>query len=412
MKNIFLLLVFATSLAFAQDNNEEKCERLNKHFNELYDANNYIDPYFDWLSIKKDCKTFNPVTIEKVEKLLRFYVDNKSGKVREESIEELADFYDFYNKNFPENTRGLLIKKAMLLDETKVGSSERIYNILNEALVKNRTQFTSVVPLDMVFRGDIDKYKAGKLTTEQFIARYQDIMAIIDLNKHQIPNSEVLQAASGFKNNFLGVISKTEFTDYLNKNFEAQKSNLPWLQNNLNALAAISPENELVEKIGKIVYENQASAKTAKVLGDYYFKNFKGTEGINYYLQILDLPATNFEKESAAATLANVYLSSDLEKSAQMLQKAIEINPADGQHYLLLAHIYEKAVKTCATNENTKFALYKLASETALTAGKKQAYLKETAQKVSDKYLEEITNKNLKGKTIKIDCWIQKQVTL
>lgn len=412
MKKIFLLLVFVTSCAFAQNNYDDKCERLNKHFNELYDANNFIDSYFDWLTIKKDCKTFNPVTIEKVEKLLRFYVDNKSGKVREESIKELADFYDFYNKTYPDNTRGLLIKKAMLFEETKIETPERIYTILNEALVKNKNQFTSVVPLDIVFRGNIERYKAKKITPEQLILRYQEINAIIDINKNQIPASEIAEADYGFKNNLLSVINKDDFIAYIGKNFETEKTNTAWLQSNLSALASIGPENEWVEKIGKIIFENHPTAKTARILGDYYFKNFKTEEGTAFYTQALDLATTNFEKEKAAALLANIYLNSDLEKAAQMTQKAMENNPKNGLYDLLLATIYEKAVKTCGTNENTKFALYKLASETALTAGKKQAYLKETSQKVSEKYLEQITNNKLNGKTIKIDCWIQKQVTL
>ena len=98
--------------------------------------------------------------------------------------------------------------------------------------------------------------------------------------------------------------------------------------------------------------------------------------------------------------------------------KALRANPSMGRAHLAIAAMYAKSANNCGTDNFSKRAVYWLAAKEAAKAGRIDPTMKKSAAKSIANYnakaptKSEIFSSGRAGQVIKIECWIQRSVTV
>jgi len=123
------------------------------------------------------------------------------------------------------------------------------------------------------------------------------------------------------------------------------------------------------------------------------------------------------EKAKLNYSLATGLLSKEKDKSKALLVKAYTLDPKMGKAYLFLAEQYGNGAEECGKTDFDKKAIYYLAIETAKKASIAEPRLKPTVDRTIEKFAakaltdKDISDKKMNGKSLKIDCWINENIT-
>lgn len=407
-----LKLFFAVLLAFSTlVKAQEKCADIEKQLSQYSEELDYKKAYDSWREIYISCPKFSQKSYVLGNQILQYRVETSLGEDKLNAIKELATFYDAFDKNFPENTNGNLVKKASLLYDTKIGSNDEVFALLDAALSKNTNQFTAPKPLFDYYYLLCENYKTKKATFNQVFDNYTKTLSVLEKNKNNYNPEEYATAKMAITNLLEQNLSAENLPVYIESQFENNKNNIDWLTNSGLLLMQKSPKNPILEKVALQIESIQPSFLSSQFLANYNLKNRKQPEAMSYFEKAVTLSQNPVEKADSAYKLATMLMTQDAAKAKQMMDIAIENAPNEGKYYVFLASLYENSISQCATNKEEQAAIYKLASQTVLQAEKVEPRYKTTAQNYSAQYLKKLNSVGKpKKKSVTLSCWINQTV--
>ena len=204
------------------------------------------------------------------------------------------------------------------------------------------------------------------------------------------------------------------------RDFETFKTDGIWLQRAMNRMYAKGCNDDpLFVKVVEQKNALEPNADTAFYLGILKDKVGKRSEALSYYNQAVELESDNFEKSKILYKIAtNFKKKGSYAQARSYFMKALRANPSMGRAHLAIATMYAKSANNCGTDNFSKRAVYWLAAKEAAKAGRVDPTMKKNAAKSIANYeakvpqKSEIFSSGRAGQVIKIECWIQRSVTV
>lgn len=411
-KLLFLFITVFSFSAFAQE--KVDCVEKETQFNQMLFERTFDKANQEWSLIKKSCGTSSERFCRLGVVLLQYNIDVAPDADKEKAVRTLLEWYDQYDKSFPDNKNANLVRKAMALSDNKVGSDSEIYSYLDAAFQLKKENFTDALALSIYFDLYYKKYTASKstITINQLLEKYFAVSALLEASAIKVPEKkqDCQTAMAGMKSLMLDLLVCDNLVPYVQDNFEQNKSNIDWLSAVVSIMSERCFAKPIVEKIALQLHLLQPTSKSAAYLGKYYTNVLNQPKAIEYYQLSSSLATTAKDKASILYTLASVLVSSDKAKSKEIVLSAISDDPQNAKYHIFLANLYANSVE-CAANDKEKKAIYKLAINTLQKALLLDSKYKSAIDNLSKNYIKNMGDiAELKNKSIKIGCWINETV--
>jgi len=450
---ILIAFLFLTSTpTIAQ--NEQDLETLSI-FSELVKSKNYSAAYTPWMELRNRNPKFNKAIFIYGERILNYKIDNSEGDEKISFINDMLKLWEERKAIFPTATpTGTYMAKACQLEYNyrKIlnKSTESLYAAFDEAYTTDSKTFTNPKSLYTYFSLMVDLYDSEAKTAQQLFSKYDDISEKIEFevknytkkrNSYLDEEGQVKQLGSkearklksydsylsaydkiaGSIDTKLGARANCEnLIPLYTKDFEEFKNDGLWLQRAMNRMYAKECNDDpLFVKIVEQKNAIEPNADTAFYLGILKDKAGKSSEALSYYNQAVDLESDNFEKSKILYKIATNFKKKGRYGQARTyFMKALRSNPSLGRAHLAIAAMYAKSANNCGTDNFSKRAVYWLAAKEAAKAGRIDPTMKKNAAKSIANYKakaptkSEIFSSGRAGQVIKVDCWIQRSVTV
>ena len=434
--------------------NEQDLETLSI-FSELVKSKNYTAAYTPWMELRNRNPKFNKAIFVYGERILNYKIDNSEGDEKISYINDLLKLWEERKSVFPNVTpSGTYLAKACQLeyDYRKVlnKTKEELYTAFDTAYSTDSKTFTNPKSLYTYFSLMVDLYDSNDKTAQQLFSKYDDISEKIEFevknytkkrNSYLDEEGQVKQLSSkdarklksydsylraydkiaGSIDTKLGARANCEnLIPLYSKDFEEFKNDGVWLQRAMNRMYAKECNDDpLFVKIVEQKNSLEPNADTAFYLGILKDKAGKSSEALSYYNQAVDLESDNFEKSKILYKIATNFKKKGRYGQARTYyMKALRANPSLGRAHLAIAAMYAKSANNCGTDNFSKRAVYWLATKEAAKAGRIDPTMKKNAAKSIANYeakaptKSEIFSSGRAGQVIKVECWIQRSVTV
>ena len=446
----FLLLTITTSSA----QNEQDLETLSI-FSELVKSKNYSAAYTPWMELRNRNPKFNKAIFIYGERILKYKIDNSEGDEKISFLSDMLKLWEERKSVFPNITpSGAYMAKACQLkyDNRKIlnKSKETLYDAFDTAYTTDSKTFTNPKSLYTYFSLMVDLYDSEVKTAQQLFSKYDDISEKIEFEVKNYTNKrnayldedgevKVMNSKDARKlksyNSYLSAYDKIagsidtklgaranceNLIPLYSKDFEEFKNDGVWLQRAMNRMYAKECNDDpLFVKIVEQKNTLEPNADTAFYLGILKDKVGKSSEALSYYNQAVDLESDNFEKSKILYKIATNFKKKGRYSQARTyFMKALKANPSMGRAHLAIAAMYAKSANDCGTDNFSKRAVYWLAAKEAAKAGRIDPTMKKNAAKSIANYeakaptKSEIFSSGRAGQVIKVECWIQRSVTV
>lgn len=426
MKTKFTILLIAFGAFYLQAQQPlAECANKTTQFDSLVKTNNFKEATQPWLDVREKCPAFSETIYTSGEKILHYAIDNATADEKELVVRDLLKLYDQYDSNFPKNTHGNSVNKAMTLHNTNLGSPAEIYGLLHQAFQNSPEDFTNPNALYLYFDLFFNKYKSGNQNLQA-----EDVFAQQDAIEYQLIRISKKASATDRKsykrisdamNKLTAEIATCEkLLSFYQKNFESKKNDGIWLEKASAKLASkVCFSDPLFLKIAQASHQFKPTSVSAYQMGTIAFRANNQEQAVAYFNQAAELNESNMEKAQIYYTAAStIFIDSNKALSKEYAYKAIKADPSFGKGYFFLAQLYVSGVDTCGQTPFEKKALYWLAAGMAVKAGIADVNLKPGADKLAATYLQkapsaaEVKEAKKAGKTITFNCWINESVTV
>jgi len=446
-KTLLLLSFFAISNGFSQ--NKIECEQKHEEFETYYRAGfnqkNILTPKGreETLSfiqlLTTECSSYRKEIYAYSEEMLLKIIDPMNhGTERQQWTQYLTDIYDKYIENFPETTQENTLKKIVVSYRNKIYSSTReSLQIFDDFFTKNKDVFSTEALLIYT-----------DLLTEEGHLRYITstyIKKIIDLNIRMLAktseleqqkevltdskiitkiNTEIASLKIATKNIDFDKLKfdckqlKTFFQD----DFQKNKTNTQWVEQALTILekqkCTLDMEDDFFSELVYLYYDLEKSAKSTFYMGNLAKQKKEYQKAIRYFNESAQLETNNIQKASIYYQIANIYSKNEKAERKEFLEKALENNPKMLTACILLAQLYTEAEKDCFYSDFIYQTRYYLAIQLLEKFAKNNPNYQKNLQPTIEEYYQkaptkaEIKKAKMRGKTVKVECWINQEFKL
>ncbi|WP_264511225.1 hypothetical protein [Flavobacterium sp. N1719] len=369
-----------------------------------------------WQNYEAKCaeKTFGEFA--KGEQILRYEYDNATADTRKEKQQQLLDYYFYSQKFFPEQSKNIVSKRAMLLAEDKDFSKEELFVILQEAMNKRKEQFEDPMALKLYFDTALELDNSDSKVAINIVEEY------LKVKIKALQNAKLFPAkADEFENLIQYMSTHSKIKERVTcESLEKTIQNV--IENKVNDFDLyLALTNEMYEKCSRSAsfltialhtYKLKETAQSSFLFGMAKFKHESLERAEPYLIASVDTEENKSVKADRASNLAMIFLGYDPGKSAALLQKAMQADPKNPNYPLLMGEVYQASILFCDLKDKQADAAYYLASQAVLEAAKVDAKYTAAAQKKSIEYKAKMKTPSAKGKknAVELGCWINKTV--
>ena len=205
--------------------------------------------------------------------------------------------------------------------------------------------------------------KAGKAEKEEVIALFPELMAVVDANKSSSDPKRVKQyevAEANLQKMFAPIASCDDLIKLFQPKFDANSDDPSLLKNIIGLMQTKEcTEAQLYIDAAVKLNEIEPSDKSAYAIGTWYLKKGSYAESVDYFVQAAELTDDNKRKEESYLRAAAASLGSkNYPTVRKWARKAIELNPNNGEAYLLIGDAYAGSSKAIGENDCDKSAGY------------------------------------------------------
>ena len=451
-RNLFLIL-FTTPL-FSQLSSDECLEQLSI-FAESAKIKNYQAAYEPWKTVLDNCPTLSLATYQYGEIILKDFI-KKSASEEDKSkyLNDLLSLYDQWAENFPER-KGvrqigkIFSSKGQAMLDNGVKDKELIYDTFDYAFKNDPVSFTNPKSLAYYFQTGYDLYKTGsKINLETLFEKYEELTEKFELLKTNISkNIDIIlkkeesgialtskearnkriydtnsNAVSAYLQLIDQLIAKEATCDILiplyTKNFEENKNNPLWIRRAAGRLDGKDcSDDPLFVTLVEQLHSLEPSADSAYYLGILNDKQGNSEDALKYYQESVSLQTDNYKKANILYKIAVKFKNAGRRVSARnYAEQALSYQPSLGRAYLLIANMYADSANGCGDTQFNKRAVFWLAAQTAVKAGRVDASLKKVSDRTAAAFngrapsKTDIFTEGNQGTTITFSCWIGRSI--
>lgn len=419
MKTIlsFILLSFFW-VANSQDDN---CFQKIKEYQDLLRVQKYPEAYTVWSQVRQNCQKSSEIYSDG-KTILQYKIDIATTiEDKEILVRDFMKLYDQEYKYFPETSQDYEVSKAMLLNDNKVEVGDEVFNLIDSNFLRAPKSITNASAIYIYFDKYLSKFKAGdkKIIADMVLDKYDQVSIL--LNDLMVSNATKIEE---YKIAFRSVtilskdISTCEnLTRHYQKNSEVNKDNKEWLLAAVTNLSGKCNTQPIFFNLAQRLHSISPSSQSAHFMAIASIKQKNNVAALQYYNESADLQLSPEEKSRTYYSIASTIVSNDNVKSKEYLNKAIVTDPNNGRPYIFLAQLYANSAESCGTTEFEKKAIYYLAAQTVKKAEIATPKLKGAVDSMLSKFNEkspsmvEISKQKLKGKSFRINCWINETIT-
>ncbi|MFY7810650.1 MAG: tetratricopeptide repeat protein [Flavobacterium sp.] len=437
---LFIFVLFIGLFSNAQD---AQCAELTSLYNEACKNKNFEEAFPMWEKARKQCPTFSAALYQRGEQLINWKLETATDK--EKWVKEYMTLLDEHDKNFPDNKKGNIVKKAMKLYDNNLGTKEEIYGLLDKAFTTDLDNFSNVKALLHYFEFYVDKFEKneGGVTIQDVFVKYDLISDKLDAEEAIISGKldEILKKEEAgetliardeknklaYQNNLTifdpirasmdAKIEKLATCDRLlpmmQKEFEGNKTNIEWLNRTANRLRNKGCTdsklfNDISEQI--LVINPTANAFYNKAAAE--LKKGNTPKAIELFNKSIELEEDVNKKATLYYTIAtSVYGSKNKPQARVYCEKALAVKPSFVKAYLYLSDLYASSANEAGNTPFEKRAVNWLAAQVARKAGEAGARkAAECEQRAPSK--QDIFTEGMGGKQICFKGWIGKCITV
>ncbi len=449
-----LFLILFTTPLFSQLSSDECLEQLSI-FAESAKIKNYQAAYEPWKTVLDNCPTLSLATYQYGEIILKDFIKkSESEEDKSKYLNDLLSLYDQWAENFPER-KGvrqigkIFSSKGQAMLDNGVKDKELIYDTFDYAFRTDPVSFTNPKSLAYYFQTGYDLYKVGSKInletlfekyeelTEKFVLLKTNISKNIDiilkkeesgtaLTSKEVRNKRIYDTNSNAVSAYLQLIdqliAKEATCDILiplyTKNFEENKNNPLWIRRAAGRLDGKDCSDDplfviLVEQLHSL----EPSADSAYYLGILNDKQGNSEDALKYYQESVSLQTDNYKKANILYKIAVKFKNAGRRVSARnYAEQALSYQPSLGRAYLLIANMYADSANGCGDTQFNKRAVFWLAAQTAIKAGRVDASLKKLSDRTAAAFngrapsKTDIFTEGNQGTSITFSCWIGRSV--
>ena len=450
MKTKLTLLLIATASFFTQAQNTEACtETLSLMATSVKakDASAY-----DYLTtLRKDCPSFHKSIYSQGEFAIKLKIEKTANPAEKEKyVRDLLKLYDEHDQYFPNNGAGNKMKKGLALFENKIGTSDEIFQLLDDAFKTDYANFKFAKAIYVYFEILVSNHKANKgVELQQVFDKYDDLTKKLDEEEEELSNEKDgllskeeagqaltdkenarkarlennLEIFENVRNDMDNVILElstcAKLIPFYQKGFEQNKTNEEWLKRATNRLEAKGCDSDpLFSKMSEALYKLNPSAEAAEKLGVVEYQRKNMTKAMEYFNQAANLHTDNTKKANIYYKIATLYSKSNKVQSRNYARKALQVKPSYGKAYLLIASLYGSSINECGNDQFEKRAMYWLAAQYCNKAASADSTIKAKANSDAAKYRAaapsktEIFQSGKAGQRIAFNCWVGESIVV
>lgn len=407
MKKIVLfVLVFCGSWLSAQD----ICE-VRGQLATLIEEKSFEKAKLIWKDYLENCSSKNEEIFQLGEKIYQQEYEASVGEQKKECAKQLLEFYEMYDRTFPDNFNENYMKRGMLWYESFENEDEA-YNALFIGFAKMNEPFSNPLALANYF-----KLAQKKLIKEQNSAipiykLYFELLIRIQENKKKYSDR-----SNDFENAKLSLnaaIRDFQACDvletYLKSSFDAQKNDLKWLELVTEMTDVTCEFSMYYPEYVEYWYGKVENSNSAYHMGNLRLKRNDWDNAILYFEKSLALETDNLIKAKRAIQIASLLLGNNNRKAMQFLQTAALAEPKNPRVYMLMGEVYENTVDECRFSGKEQEAVYVLAAKTVVKAAEADKRYAAAAQKKAEEYRKKVTTPAGKKTSVAVGCWINQTV--
>ncbi len=451
-RNLFLILF--TSPIFSQLSSDECLEQLSI-FAESAKIKNYQAAYEPWKTVLDNCPKLSLATYQYGEIILKDFIKkSESEENKSKYLNDLLSLYDLWAENFPERKGVRQIgkiysSKGQAMLDNGIKDKELIYDTFEYAFQNDPTSFTNPKSLAYYFQTGYDLYKAGsKINLETLFEKYEELTEKFELLKtnisknidiilnkeesgtpltsREVRNKKIYNTNSNAVSAYLQLIdqliAKEATCDILiplySENFEENKNNPLWIRRAAGRLDGKDcSDDPLFVTLVEQLHSLEPSADSAYYLGILNDKQGNSEGALKYYQESVSLQTDNYKKANILYKIAVKFKNAGRRVSARnYAEQALSFQPSLGRAYLLIANMYADSANGCGDTQFNKRAVFWLAAQTALKAGRVDASLKKISDRTAAAFngrapsKTDIFTEGNQGTNITFSCWIKRSV--
>ena len=451
-RNLFLILF--TSPLFSQLSSDECLEQLSI-FAESAKIKNYQAAYEPWKTVLENCPKLSLATYQYGEIILKDFIKkSESEENKSKYLNDLLSLYDLWAENFPERKGVRQIgkiysSKGQAMLDNGVKDKELIYDTFDYAFQNDPTSFTNPKSLAYYFQTGYDLYKSGsKINLETLFEKYEELTEKFELLKtnisknidiilnkeesgtpltsREVRNKKIYNTNSNAVSAYLQLIdqliAKEATCDILiplySENFEENKNNPLWIRRAAGRLDGKDcSDDPLFVTLVEQLHSLEPSADSAYYLGILNDKQGNSEGALKYYQESVSLQTDNYKKANILYKIAVKFKNAGRRVSARnYAEQALSFQPSLGRAYLLIANMYADSANGCGDTQFNKRAVFWLAAQTAVKAGRVDASLKKISDRTAAAFngrapsKTDIFTEGNQGTNITFSCWIKRSV--
>ena len=451
-RNLFLVLF--TSPIFSQLSSDECLEQLSI-FAESAKIKNYQAAYEPWKTVLDNCPKLSLATYQYGEIILKDFIKkSESEENKSKYLNDLLSLYDLWAENFPERKGVRQIgkiysSKGQAMLDNGIKDKELIYDTFDYAFQNDPTSFTNPKSLAYYFQTGYDLYKSGsKINLETLFEKYEELTEKFELLKtnisknidiilnkeesgtpltsREVRNKKIYNTNSNAVSAYLQLIdqliAKEATCDILiplySENFEENKNNPLWIRRAAGRLDGKDcSDDPLFVTLVEQLHSLEPSADSAYYLGILNDKQGNSEGALKYYQESVSLQTDNYKKANILYKIAVKFKNAGRRVSARnYAEQALSFQPSLGRAYLLIANMYADSANVCGDTQFNKRAVFWLAAQTAVKAGRVDASLKKISDRTAAAFngrapsKTDIFTEGNQGTNITFSCWIKRSV--
>ena len=450
----YLFLLLFTSPLFSQLTSDECLEQLSI-FAESAKIKNYQAAYEPWKTVLDNCPKLSLATYQYGEIILKDFIKkSESEENKSKYLNDLLSLYDLWAENFPERKGVRQIgkiysSKGQAMLDNGIKDKELIYDTFEYAFQNDPTSFTNPKSLAYYFQTGYDLYKVGsKINLETLFEKYEELTEKFELLKtnisknidiilnkeesgtpltsREVRNKKIYDTNSNAVSAYLQLIdqliAKEATCDILiplySKNFEENKNNPLWIRRAAGRLDGKDcSDDPLFVTLVEQLHSLEPSADSAYYLGILNDKQGNSEGALKYYQESVSLQTDNYKKANILYKIAVKFKNAGRRVSARnYAEQALSNQPSLGRAYLLIANMYADSANGCGDTQFNKRAVFWLAAQTAVKAGRVDASLKKISDRTAAAFngrapsKTDIFTEGNQGTNITFSCWIRRSV--
>mgnify|MGYP001356485371 FL=1 len=452
VRNLFLILF--TSPLFSQLSSDECLEQLSI-FAESAKIKNYQAAYEPWMTVLDNCPKLSLATYQYGEIILKDFIKkSESSEDKSKYLNDLLSLYDLWAENFPER-KGvrqigkIFSSKGQAMLDNGIKDKELIYDTFDYAFQNDPTSFTNPKSLAYYFQTAYDLFKTGsKINLETLFEKYEELTEKFELLKtnisknidtilnkeesgipltsREVRNKKIYDTNSNAVSAYLQLIdqliAKEATCDILiplySKNFEENKNNPLWIRRAAGRLDGKDcSDDPLFVTLVEQLHSLEPSADSAYYLGILNDKQGNSEDALKYYQESVSLQSDNYKKANILYKIAVKFKNvGRLVSARNYAEQALSYQPSLGRAYLLIANMYADSANGCGDSQFNKRAVFWLAAQTAVKAGRVDASLKKISERTAAAFngraptKTDIFTEGNQGTNINFPCWIRRSV--